>query len=264
MPIDLNADLGESFGIFTVGDDDGLMPSITSANLAAGFHGGDPTVIRRTVRLAAAHGVSIGVHPSFPDLVGFGRREMRLTRWEVEDAVLYQIASVSGIATAEHAVLRHVKPHGALYNLAARDAEVAEPIAGAVAAFNRALRLYAPPGSALAQAGRSAGLTVIHEGFADRRYTARGELRSRQLPGAVLDDGEAVQQAVRLATAGTLVADDGTIIALRVDSLCVHGDAPGSARRAAGIRAALEAAGVSVEAPGPAGAPGAPGSPGAS
>lgn len=226
------------------------MPVISSANLAAGFHGGDPSVLRRTVRLAAAHGVAIGAHPSFPDLAGFGRRELQMADWEVEDAVLYQIASVAGVAKAEGVTLRHVKPHGALYNLAAREPVIAQAIARAVAAFDRHLRLFAPPSSALAAAGHQADLRVVREGFADRRYDVKGQLAQRRLPGAVLDDPEAAaRQAVRMAVHGEVETLDGTVIPLAVDTICVHGDAPGAAARAAAVRAALDAAGIVVRAP---------------
>jgi 5-oxoprolinase (ATP-hydrolysing) subunit A len=247
MRVDLNADLGESFGIYSLGDDAGLMATITSANIACGFHAGDPSVLRRTVRLAKAHGVSIGAHPSFPDLAGFGRREMHLPDGEVEDAVLYQIASVAGVAAAEGVRLGHVKPHGALYNMAARDQHVAAAIVRAVTAYDRTLTLFAPPDSRLAAAGREHGLLVALEGFADRAYDGAGRLVSRQSSGALLDDDEAaVGQAIRLVRDGTVVAVDGTVVAMRVDTLCLHGDAPGAAARSAAIRRGLEAVGVEV------------------
>ncbi|MGE3179203.1 MAG: 5-oxoprolinase subunit PxpA [Vicinamibacterales bacterium] len=250
MHIDLNADLGESFGNFVIGEDAALMPFITSANVAAGFHGGDPSVIRRTIRLAVSHGVRIGAHPSYPDLQGFGRREIRMSDWEVEDAVLYQIASVAGIARAEGTTLQHVKPHGALYGVASRDPRIADAVARAIAAFDASLVLFAPPGSALARAGASAHLLVVREGFADRRYGADGALASRSAAGAVIEDADlAAEQAVSIVRHGTVVALDGTAVALRVDTICVHGDHPGAAARAARVRAALEAAAVSVTAP---------------
>ncbi|MGE3507604.1 MAG: LamB/YcsF family protein [Vicinamibacterales bacterium] len=251
MPVrvDLNADVGESFGNYVIGDDDGLLAIVTSANIAAGFHAGDPSVLRRTIRQAHARGVSIGAHPSFPDLVGFGRREMRMTEWEVEDAVLYQIASVAGVAKAEGACLRHVKPHGALYNMAARDGNTAHAIARAIAAFDRRLFLFAPPSSALQSAATDIGLSVVLEGFADRRYDSTGHLVSRLLPGAVIDDpDEAANQALQLS-AGRVTAADGSLVSLRVQSVCVHGDLPGAVRRAARVRAVLETAGITVSAP---------------
>jgi UPF0271 protein len=247
MHVDLNADLGESFGIYTVGDDAGLMSTISSANIACGFHAGDPSVLRQTVRLAKTHGVSIGAHPSFPDLVGFGRREMHLPHGEVEDSVLYQIASVAGVAAAEQIRLRHVKPHGALYNMAARDRQLATAIVRAIAAFDPALTLFAPPDSELAAAGRDGGLSVALEGFADRAYDRTGCLVPRPSAGALLPDDEAaVSQAVRLVRDGSVVALDGTVVVMRVDTLCVHGDTPGAAARAAAIRRGLENAGIAI------------------
>jgi UPF0271 protein len=250
MPhIDLNADLGESFGAFTIGHDAALMPSITSANIAAGFHGGDPSVIRRTIRLAKQHGVAVGAHPAFPDLVGFGRRELTVTPAEAEDFVLYQIAAVAGIAAAEAVPLQHVKPHGALYNMAARDRELAAAIARAVAAFDRRLILFAPFDSELYNAGLAAGLGVAAEVFADRAYQRDGSLVSRSTPGAVIHDREAVVgRALQMARSRQVTAIDGTVVPLDVDTICVHGDTPGAAALAAVLRGALEAAGVVVRA----------------
>jgi UPF0271 protein len=247
MQVDLNADLGESFGIYTLGNDAGLMATITSANIACGFHAGDPTVLRRTLRLAKSHGVSVGAHPSFPDLTGFGRREMHLPHGEVEDSVLYQIASVGGVAAAEGLRLRHVKPHGALYNMAARDRQLAAAILRAMAAYDRTLILFAPPESELAAAAHECGLAVALEGFADRGYDRSGHLVSRQSSGALLgDDESAVRQAIRLVRDGTVVAIDGTVVRMHVDTLCLHGDLPGAAARSAAIRRGLEAASIDV------------------
>src|SRR6476469_6556098 len=163
MRVDLNADVGESFGAYAIGCDAGLMRSITSASVAAGFHGGDPSVLRETIRLAKARGVAVGAHPGFPDLAGFGRREMKVAPREAEDFVLYQVAAVAGVAAAEGVRLQHVKPHGALYNMAARDLELAAAIARGVAAVDRSLILFGPPNSALLEAGRTAGLRVAAE-----------------------------------------------------------------------------------------------------
>src|SRR4051812_29179496 len=168
--VDLNADVGESFGAFTIGNDAALMRSITSANIAAGFHGGDPSVLRATIRLARTHGVAIGAHPGFPDLAGFGRRELRVTPAEAEDFILYQIAAVAGVAAAEGAALQHVKAHGALFNMAARDRDLAGALARAVAAYNRFLLVFAPADSEMARAARELDLRVVSEAFADRAY----------------------------------------------------------------------------------------------
>jgi UPF0271 protein len=247
--VDLNADVGESFGAYSIGHDAEVMKSITSANVAAGFHGGDPSVLRDTVRLAKASGVAIGAHPGLPDLAGFGRRELRLTPREAEDIVLYQIAAVAGIAAAEDTRLQHVKPHGALYNMAARDAELAGAIARAVAAFDGSLILFAPPASELLRAGRAAGLRVAAEGFADRAYEPDASLASRKKPGSVISDPHVVvARAVRMAKEGTVVALDGSVLRLETSTICVHGDTPGADQLAAKLRAGLEAAGITVKA----------------
>ena len=247
MRIDLNADVGESFGAYAIGHDAGLMKSITSANVAAGFHAGDPTVLRATVRRARTDGVAVGAHPSFPDLAGFGRREMTVTPREAEDFVLYQIAAVAGVASVEGVKLQHVKPHGALFNMAARDAALAAAIARATAAFDSSLILFGLPDSELLKAGRAAGLRVAAEGFADRAYEADGSLVSRKKPGAVIHDADVVvSRAIRMAKDGTVEAADGTILKLQVETICVHSDTPGADQLAARLRAGLEAAGVAV------------------
>jgi 5-oxoprolinase (ATP-hydrolysing) subunit A len=249
MRIDLNADVGESFGAYTIGHDSGLMKSITSANIAAGFHGGDPSVLRRTIRLAKASGVAIGAHPGFPDLAGFGRRDMLVSPSEAEDFVLYQVAAVAGVAAAEDVRLQHVKPHGALFNMAARDAALAAAIARAVAAFDKTLILFGPPDSELDRAGRAAGLRVAAEGFADRAYEADGSLVSRTKPGAVVSDGDqVVKRAIRLVRDRVVTAVDGSDLSLRVDTICVHGDTDGADVLAARLRAGLEAAGIDIRA----------------
>src|SRR3954453_12264481 len=209
MRIDINSDTGESFGAYTIGHDAGLFRSITSANVAAGFHAGDPSVLRATIRLAQAHGVAVGAHPGFPDLAGFGRREMRVTAGEAEDLVLYQIAAVAGIAAAEGLRLQHVKPHGALFNMAARDPGLAGAVARATAAFDRSLILFGLPGSEILKAGRAAGLRVAAEAFADRAYEADGSLASRRKAGAVIHDASTVVvRAVRMITDRSVTAVD--------------------------------------------------------
>jgi len=249
MRIDINSDLGESFGAYSIGHDEGLMHAITSANVAAGFHAGDPSVLRDTIRLAKANRVAVGAHPGFPDLVGFGRRELNVTAREAEDLVLYQVAAVAGVAAAEGVRLQHVKPHGALFNMAVRNAELSTSIAKAVAAFDRALILFGLPGSEILAAGRAAGLRVAAEVFADRAYEPDGSLASRRKPGAVIHDADAVvARAVRMVKERTVVATDGSVVALEADTICVHGDTPGSDALAAKIRAGLEAAGVTVTA----------------
>lgn len=251
MRVDLNADVGESFGAFSIGHDRELMTAITSANIASGFHGGDPSVLRHTIRLAKSSGVAIGAHPGFPDLAGFGRREMHVTASEAEDLVLYQIAAVAGVAAAEGMRLQHVKPHGALFNMAARDAVLASAIARAVAAFDRQLILFGPPNSELVRAGQAAGLRVAAEGFADRAYEPDGSLVSRTKPGAVISAvDEVVKRAVRIAREQSVVAVNGATVPLKVETICVHGDTEGADVLAARVRAGLEAAGIAVTAVG--------------
>jgi UPF0271 protein len=249
MRIDINSDLGESFGAYTIGHDAGLMKSITSANVAAGFHAGDPSVLRETIRLAKANGVAVGAHPGYPDLVGFGRRELSVTPSEAEDLVLYQVAAVVGVAAAEGMRVQHVKPHGALFNMAVRNAELSAAIARAVAAIDRSLILFGLPGSEILNAGRAAGLRVAAEVFADRAYEPDGSLMSRRKPGSVIHDPTAVvSRAVRMVKERSVTASDGSIVPLDADTICVHGDTPGSDQLAATLRAAFEAAGVTVKA----------------
>ena len=249
MRVDINSDVGEAFGAYTLGHDAGLMASITSANVAAGFHAGDPSVLRETIRLAKAGGVAVGAHPGFPDLVGFGRRELSVTPRDAEDFVLYQIAAVAGVAAAEGVKLQHVKPHGALFNMAVKHAELAIAIARAVAAFDRSLILFGLPGSELLNAGRAAGLRVASEVFADRAYEPDGSLTSRRTQGSVIHDAAlVVSRAVRMVTDRFVEATNGTVVPLDADTICVHGDTPGSDDLAAKLRAGLVAAGVTVKA----------------
>jgi UPF0271 protein len=249
--VDLNADVGESFGPFLIGEDEPLLASITSASVAAGLHGGDPTVLRQTIRRASARGVAVGAHPGLPDLAGFGRREIRLAPGEAEDLVLYQIAAVAGVAAAEGVRLQHVKPHGALYNMAARDGDLARAIVRAVVAADRTLVLFAPAGSEMAKAAETAGVAVACEAFADRAYNADGSLVRRDIPGAVITDPGAVVARVRRMVVDRLITTlEGRDIAIRADTVCVHSDTPGSGGLAAALRTALEAAGVRLQAPG--------------
>src|SRR5690242_11618223 len=215
MRIDINSDMGESFGAYSIGHDAGLMKAITSANVAAGFHAGDPSVLRDTIRLAKAHGVAVGAHPGFPDLVGFGRRELNVTTKEAEDFVLYQVAAVAGVAAAEGVKLQHVKPHGALFNMAVRNRELADAIARAVAALDRSLILFGLPGSEILAAGRAAGLRVAAEVFADRAYEPDGSLASRRKPGTVIHDADVVvARAVKMVKDRGVTAVDGSFVAL--------------------------------------------------
>lgn len=247
--VDLNCDLGESFGPYVIGADEAVMPMISSANIACGFHAGDPGVMRRTVRLAARHRVSVGAHPGFRDLAGFGRREMKCSPDEIYEDVLYQVGSLAAFCRAEGIVLNHVKPHGALYNLAAADRETARAIAAAAADFDRGLFLYAPPGSELEKAGQALGLGVVGEVFADRAYRTDGRLVSRDRPGAVLETPEAVEaQILEMVLEGKVVAADGQRIPVRAETICVHGDTPGAVDFILRVRGILERAGVEIAA----------------
>jgi UPF0271 protein len=248
MRVDLNCDMGESFGDYVLGADAEIMPFITSANVAAGFHAGDPQVMDRTVALAVKLGVAVGAHPGFPDLVGFGRRAMSCTPDEVEAMVLYQVAVVAGFVQAHGAALRHVKPHGALYNMAAQDESLALAIAHGVARFDRGLTLVGLSGSrAMQRAAQAAGLRSASEAFADRAYNPDGTLVSRRLPGSVLTDpAQAAAQAVRMVKEQIVLAHDGTRVILAAETICLHGDNPSAAANAKAIRTALEASGIEV------------------
>jgi UPF0271 protein len=253
--MDLNSDVGESFGAYRLGVDRDVMRSITSANVACGFHAGDPGVMRQTVCLARDAGVAVGAHPGFPDLVGFGRRELRASAREVEDMVLYQIGALAAIAASEGVPLAHVKAHGALYNMAARERPLADAIARAVAAFDRSLVLFGLPGSELLHAGEAAGLRVASEGFADRAYAPDGSLAPRTAPGSVIHDAEeVVRRSVQMVTSGQVTATDGSTLTFQVDTLCVHGDTPGAAELTRLLREGLEGRGVPVRALGSRGA----------
>ena len=248
MPaVDLNADLGESYSVWKLGNDAELMPVLTSANVACGWHGGDPRVMDETVRLAGGHGVGIGAHPSFPDRDGFGRRVMDVTAREAETDVLYQVAALDGFCRRHGVTMQHVKAHGALYNHAVKAPEVARGIAAGVASFRQDLVLVVPSGSHLERAGREAGLRIAYEGFIDRAYNADGTLVDRRLPGAVHADIEvAAEQAVRMVTEGKVRALDGTVIEIQVHTLCCHGDNPHAVQFVGHVRQALKAAGVDV------------------
>lgn len=245
--INLNADLGESFGAWRMGEDDALLPLIGSASIACGFHAGDPVVMRQTVRKALALGVSLGAHPGFPDLQGFGRRPMQLSAAELEASLLYQIGALQAMAVAEGGRVTHVKPHGALSNMACVDPDLAATVARAVRALDRELILLAPALSALERAGEAAGLRVAREVYADRSYQADGQLTPRSQPGAVLHGAaECTQHVMRLLDAQGIVSSDGRRLPTRIDSVCVHGDGPGAVESARAVRAALEAADLRV------------------
>lgn len=247
MRIDLNSDLGESFGPWPMGQDSALMDSISSANIACGFHAGDPGTMRATLALARDKGVAVGAHPGFPDLVGFGRREMKASPAEVEDFVLYQVCALAGMAAAQGMRLQHVKPHGALYNMACKDRALADAIAKAVASLDRALILFGLPNSELLRAGQAAGLSVAAEVFADRAYDPDGSLTSRSKHGSVIHDTrQVVERAIVMVRDKRVVAIDGSTIALQADTICLHGDTPGAAEHARAVRRGLESAGIQI------------------
>ena len=246
--IDINCDMGESFGPWNMGADEQVMPHITSANIACGAHAGDPVVMRRTVRLAKGAGVAIGAHPGFADLQGFGRREMTVDHAELEASLIAQIGALVAIAKAEGVSLQHVKPHGALYNMAARDRALADVVARAIVAVDPSLIMFGLPNSPLIDAGRAAGLRVAAEAFADRAYRADGSLVPRSQPGAVLEDvEEMVARAVSMAIGVHVRTPDGLEVPLRFDTICVHGDTPGAAELARRIRTAMRGAGAHVQ-----------------
>jgi UPF0271 protein len=245
--IDLNCDMGESYGAWRLGRDEEVMPLISSANVACGGHAGDPNVMERTVLLAKRYGVSVGAHPSYPDIAGFGRRVLPMPPEEVGRWVLAQIGALYAVAKATGVALRHVKPHGALYNHAAETPALAEAIALAIRAFSVELLLYCPPASQLEQAADAVGLRSIPEGFADRAYEPNGSLVSRSRDGSVLADPvRAAEQALSLA-AGRVVAIDGSTIRMPVQTICVHGDNPTVVEILSQVLRTLEGAGYRIE-----------------
>jgi UPF0271 protein len=245
--IDLNCDVGESFGAYSIGNDADLLPLVTSASIACGWHSGDAATMRRTVRLAIQHHVAIGAHPGLPDLVGFGRRYLALTAEEVYESVLYQVGALNAFVRTEGATMRHVKPHGALYNTAATKPEWANAIAKAVRDFDPALVLVGLAGSELIRAGQSVDLKTAGEAFADRRYQSDGSLTDRKLDGAVIKDAsEAAAQAIRIASEGKVRSRQGVDVTVQASTICIHGDTPGAVAFAQAIKQRLQAEGVEL------------------
>ncbi|BCB85828.1 LamB/YcsF family protein [Phytohabitans suffuscus] len=243
--MDLNADLGEGFGAWRLGDDGALLDIVTSANVACGFHAGDPGTMRRVCAGAAEKGVAVGAQVGYRDLAGFGRRRIEYAFDDLRDDVLYQIGALDGFCRVAGTRVRYVKPHGALYNTAAVDEAQAAAVVAAVVDYDRALPVLCPPGSVLGQLATGAGLRAVPEGFADRGYQASGELVPRSSPGALVKPPEEVAaRAVRMAMESAVRSVDGLDLRLPVRSICVHGDTPDAVRLARGVRAALEAAGV--------------------
>lgn len=246
---DLNADLGESFGAWRMGDDEALLAQISSCNVACGFHAGDPLTMQQTVAAALRCGVAIGAHPSLPDLVGFGRREMRVAADELQALTVYQCAALAGFVHAAGARMQHVKPHGALYGMLARDAQLAGAFVAAVASVDRSLAIFGPPHGALREATLAAGLRYLREGFADRGYLPDGSLVPRDRPNALLELDAARAQGLKLARGESIHAVDGSALQLDTETLCLHGDGVHALELARQLRADLDLAGIAVRAP---------------
>jgi UPF0271 protein len=245
--VDLNSDVGESFGRWVLGDDAAVLAAVTSANVACGFHAGDPATLRRTCELAAAAGVAVGAQVGYRDLAGFGRRFMDMDPAELTADIIYQIGALQALAAVSGTAVRYVKPHGALYNAAVAHEAQAGAIVDAVLAVDPTLPVLGLPGSALLAIAAAHGLRAVPEAFADRGYTGAGTLVPRSAPGAVLSDPALVAaRAVRMVTEGTVLAVDGTDVRVRAESICVHGDSPAAVQLARAIRAALRAAGVAL------------------
>jgi UPF0271 protein len=243
--VDLNCDLGESFGAYVLGMDDKVIPFITSANVACGYHASDPVVMEKTVSLCKKHNVAVGAHPGFPDLMGFGRREMRVSGAEAKAYMLYQIGALDAFCRAADLRLNHVKAHGALYNMAARDTTLARAICQAIMEYDKSLVLLALAGSEMVRTAQEMGLPVAQEVFADRGYEEDGSLVSRQKPGAMItDEEEAIARVVRMVTEGKVSAVTGRDIPVRADSVCIHGDGEHALAFAQKIREALISSGV--------------------
>lgn len=247
LTVDLNSDLGESFGAYSIGMDKDVIPHISSANIACGFHAGDPEVMDRTVAAAKAAGVAIGAHPGYPDLMGFGRRNIACSAKEVKAYIQYQIGALSAFAAAHGMKLQHCKPHGAMYNIAAKDPDIAQAIADGIAEVDGGLILLALAGSAMIDAGKRAGLKTASEVFADRAYREDGTLVPRSAPGAVIHDAEeAISRTVRMIKEGKVTAITGGDVCICADSVCVHGDNPSAVEFVKAIRKAFSDEGISI------------------
>ncbi|SCX71575.1 LamB/YcsF family protein [Variovorax sp. EL159] len=248
MNIDLNSDLGESLGVWRMGDDAAMLGIVSSANVACGFHAGDPAGILRTLRQAKERGVAVGAHVAYRDLVGFGRRNMDVDSADLRADVIYQIGALKGLAAAAGTTVRYVKPHGALYNTIAHDERQARDVIAAIREIDPNLCLVALAGSPLLGWAEAQGLRAVAEAFADRAYTPQGTLVSRREPGAVLHDAQDVaERMLRLASEGVVTAIDGSVVRIQADSVCVHGDSPGAVEMARRVRERLEAAGVTIQ-----------------
>jgi 5-oxoprolinase (ATP-hydrolysing) subunit A len=245
--LDLNSDVGESFGRWELGDDAAMLRLVTSANVACGFHAGDPSTLRRTCEIAAGGGVTVGAQVGYRDLAGFGRRFIDVDPGQLADEVVYQIGALDGICRVAGTAVRYVKPHGALYNAVVHHEEQAHAVVAAVTAYDPALPVLGLPGSAFLRAAAAAGLRTVREFFVDRGYTPEGTLVPRSQPGALLGDaGAATERVLRLVRDGVVRAVDGSDVRVEAESACVHGDSPGAVAMAQAVRAGLEAAGVAV------------------
>lgn len=245
--IDLNCDMGESYGAWSMGHDAEILPLVSSANIACGFHAGDPATMRKTVAGALGNGVAIGAHPGLPDLVGFGRRNMDITPQQAYDMVVVQVGALAATAASQGGRLHHVKAHGALYNMAVRDASLARALAQAVRDVDSSLVFYALASSDMARIASEVGLRVAHEVFADRTYQPDGSLTPRSRPDAMIEDPQvSIRQVLRMVQEGRVTAVDGTDVEVRADTLCIHGDQPGAVVFAKAIRAAFQEAGIQI------------------
>jgi len=247
--IDINCDLGESYGAFKVGNDKKIMPHITSANIACGFHAGDPMTMTHTINLAKKHNVAVGAHPGYPDLLGFGRREIQLTPEEVKNYTIYQVSALQGFAKTTGIGLQHVKPHGALYNTAVKDEKISWGVVEAVKVLNHNLIIFAPSQSVLAKVAVNVGLRVACEFFADRAYNSDGSLVSRKQPSAIIQEPrKVVARAIKMIREGRVLAVDGEVVNLgEVHTICVHGDTPIAAKLAEALKKGLVKAGIEVK-----------------
>lgn len=248
LTVDLNCDIGESFGVWQMGDDEALMNWVSSVNIACGFHAGDPTVIRKTVELAISKGLAIGAHPSFPDLQGFGRREMKMSESEIFDLVLYQVSALKGICEALGGRLNHVKPHGALYNQAAKNAAIARTIAKAVSKIDKNLILFGLSGSSLVVEAEKIGLKTASEVFADRTYRFDGSLTPRNMPNALITDTSlAIKQVLQMVKTQTVTTIDGKTIRIKAETICIHGDSKNAIEFARSINLKLKENGIKIK-----------------
>jgi len=247
--IDINCDLGESYGAFRIGNDEKIMPHITSANIACGFHAGDPTIMAQTIALAKKYKVAIGAHPGYPDILGFGRRDMQLTLEEIKNYTIYQVGALHGFTKAAKLKLQHVKPHGALYNTAVKDEKTSKGVADAIEALDRTLIIFAPPKSVLAKVTVNAGLHVAYEVFADRAYNSDGSLVSRKQPNAVIQEPrKVVERVIKMVKEGTVLAVNGKVVNLgKVHTICVHGDTPTATELAETLKKEFVKAGIEVK-----------------